>query len=104
MPNKNNSFNAEQFIAQSGFLAANPTFQLANLPAGLLTAFSMLSKRELQILRLIASGFTTRQIAEQLFTSAHTVNNQRAQISQKLGLQGAFSLLQFAQRHHQWLQ
>lgn len=74
--------------------------EIANVPTPVLLALSTLTQRELEVLHLIANGLTTRQIAEQLFISPHTVNNQRAQISQKLGLQGAFSLLQFAQRYH----
>ncbi len=73
------------------------------ISAAVLTALGTLSRREREVLRLIANGSTTRQIAERLFISPNTVNNQRAQISQKLGLRGPFSLLQFAQRYRYWL-
>ncbi len=82
--------------------ASEPT-QNIPIPIAQLADFNTLSRREREVLRLIGDGLTTRQIAERLFISPHTVNNQRAQISQKLSLRGAFSLLQFAQRYRQWL-
>ena len=48
-----------------------------------------LSERERQILRLIAESKTSKEIAETLGLHYRTVENQRAAISQKLGLQGA---------------
>ena len=36
-----------------------------------------LSTRELQVLRLFASGRTSKEVAEALFLSLHTVNNHR---------------------------
>lgn len=84
-------------------LQASEPAQDIPIPVAQLAEFNTLSRREREVLRLIADGLTTRQIAERLFVSPHTVNNQRAQISQKLGLRGAFSLLQFAQRYCKWL-
>lgn len=45
-----------------------------------------LSKRELEVLRLIARGHTNREIAERLFLSIRTVEGHRARIQRKLGL------------------
>lgn len=45
-----------------------------------------LSPRERDVLRLIASGLSTPEIAEQLGTSAGTVKNQTASILSKLGV------------------
>jgi DNA-binding NarL/FixJ family response regulator len=44
-----------------------------------------LSPREEEVLRLIALGFTTREIAERAHVSQRTVEAQRARIMQKLG-------------------
>ncbi len=44
----------------------------------------MLSKREKEVLRLIGQGLTSRQIAEQLFLSKHTVDQHRRNIISKL--------------------
>lgn len=38
---------------------------------------SILSDRELEIIQLIAAGFTTQQIAESLFRSYHTIATHR---------------------------
>jgi DNA-binding NarL/FixJ family response regulator len=55
-----------------------------------------LTKAERRILRLIAEKKTSREIAAELFISPRTVEAHRANISEKLGLRGSHSLLQFA--------
>lgn len=44
-----------------------------------------LTEREFQILRFVARGFITKQIAHELGTTDNTVENQRAMLSKKLG-------------------
>jgi DNA-binding NarL/FixJ family response regulator len=55
-----------------------------------------LTKAERRILKLIAEKKTSREIAGELFISPRTVEAHRANISGKLDLRGAHSLLQFA--------
>ncbi len=55
-----------------------------------------LTKTELNILRMIADGLTSKDIADELFISFKTVENHRSNISGKLGIKGAHSLLKFA--------
>ena len=55
-----------------------------------------LSKREGEVLRLIALGHTNADIAEQLFLSIRTVESHRAHIQQKLGLAGRAELVRYA--------
>lgn len=55
-----------------------------------------LSRRELEVLQLIGSGFTTSQIAEKLFISRKTVETHRSRIMQKLGLHKSPALVQYA--------
>jgi len=50
-------------------------------------------------LRLIADSRTSKEIAEQLGLHYRTIENQRASISQKLGLQGSHALVRFAFQH-----
>ncbi|RPD46386.1 helix-turn-helix transcriptional regulator [Hymenobacter sediminis] len=57
---------------------------------------SLLSSRELEILPLLAQGYTLPQIGEQLFISSATVNNHCARIREKLGLKGRNALIAFA--------
>ena len=58
-----------------------------------------LNERERHILRLIAASQTSKEIAETLGIHYRTVENQRAAISQKLGLQGSHALVKFAFEH-----
>jgi DNA-binding NarL/FixJ family response regulator len=55
-----------------------------------------LTVSERRILRLIADGKTTKEIADELFVSPRTVEHHRANISAKLGLSGKNALLTFA--------
>ncbi|HEX8529304.1 MAG TPA: LuxR C-terminal-related transcriptional regulator [Cytophagales bacterium] len=43
----------------------------------------MISKQEKKVLRLVAEGYTSKQIANQLFISLHTVNTHRRNILEK---------------------
>lgn len=55
-----------------------------------------LSKRELEVLRLLALGFTNRQIAEQLTVSKKTVDTYRVRVSEKLGLKSRADMVRYA--------
>jgi DNA-binding NarL/FixJ family response regulator len=55
-----------------------------------------LTPAEQRIIKLIAADFTSKEIAEKLGLSPHTVENHRSNISAKLGLSGSHSLLKFA--------
>lgn len=55
-----------------------------------------LSPAERRILKLIAEDLTSKEIGERLEISSHTVENHRANISEKLRLRGSHSLLKFA--------
>lgn len=55
-----------------------------------------LTVSERRVLRLIAEGKATKEIAEQLFISPRTVDHHRANIAAKLELKGKNALLTFA--------
>lgn len=55
-----------------------------------------LSNRELQILRMIARGISTRQAAGTLKLSVKTVESHRERIKRKLNLASGSQLLQYA--------
>lgn len=57
---------------------------------------SILSKREREILQLIAKGHTSHQIADALFIGKSTVDTHRKNMIRKLGLSGAGELLRYA--------
>ena len=55
-----------------------------------------LSEREKEALRLVALGYTSAEIAEQLNLSAKTVETYRARGMEKLGLRNRAALVRFA--------
>ena len=55
-----------------------------------------LSKRELEVLELIAKGYRTADIAEKLFVSIHTINSHRKNILKKLNLKSPAQLIVYA--------
>jgi DNA-binding CsgD family transcriptional regulator len=58
-----------------------------------------LSKRELEVLRLVAQGMTDAQIAEQLFISYRTVTTHLSSIFNKLGVSSRVSATRIAVEH-----
>jgi len=58
-----------------------------------------LSQRELQVIRLIALGSSTRDIAKELNLSAHTVKTHRRNINQKLDIHSPAGLVQYAYKN-----
>jgi DNA-binding CsgD family transcriptional regulator len=58
--------------------------------------YSQLSKRELDVLRMMALGKSVPETAEALFISSHTVETHRKNIRQKLGTTSYFELSQYA--------
>jgi len=57
---------------------------------------SVLTARECEILKLIAAGYTSKEIAEKLFISKNTVDTHRNKMLQKLNLANAASLVHYA--------
>jgi LuxR family transcriptional regulator len=58
--------------------------------------FMLLTKREKEIIKLIASGYNSRYISDLLFISLHTVNNHRKNILNKLNIKSLIDLIKFA--------
>ncbi len=59
---------------------------------------SSLSPREREILRLLAEGCSTKEIAEKLVISPSTVHSHRYNLMTKLGLTNRHELIQYARR------
>jgi DNA-binding NarL/FixJ family response regulator len=57
-----------------------------------------LSSRELEVVKLIAEGYSGRQIAEELVLSEKTVERHRSNILEKLGLSDRVELTRYAIR------
>ena len=57
-----------------------------------------LRPREVEVLRLIALGFTSAEISEKLYLSRRTVESHRRRIHSKLGLERRSELVEYALR------
>lgn len=79
--------------AVAEFLAADVSGEATRL------GHDALSDRELQVLRLIASGRSTRQIADTLSLSVNTVATYRRRIMEKLGLRSDVDIARYAMEH-----
>jgi DNA-binding NarL/FixJ family response regulator len=60
--------------------------------------FDVLTPRELQVLKLIAEAYTSKQIAEELVISVKTVERHRQNILDKLGMSDRVELTRYAIR------
>jgi two-component system, NarL family, response regulator NreC len=58
-----------------------------------------LTPREAEVLRLIAQGYTNRQMADQLSISVRTVESHRANLMGKLGLRSRVDLVRYAKEN-----
>jgi DNA-binding NarL/FixJ family response regulator len=59
----------------------------------------VLTPRELEIVTLVAEGYTNQAIADRLVLSIKTVQSHRANVMEKLGLRDITHLVRFALRH-----
>jgi DNA-binding NarL/FixJ family response regulator len=75
-----------EFVVEA--LAATP-----NMMSGDAKALSVLSKREAEVVRYLARGFTNREIAERMNLSQHTIKNYLFRVFDKLGVSSRVELL-----------
>jgi two-component system response regulator NreC len=62
-------------------------------------ATEALTPREVDVLRLLARGYTNRQIAQELNISPRTVEGHRSSLVSKLGFSGRVELMNYAEEH-----
>jgi DNA-binding NarL/FixJ family response regulator len=74
----------------SGYVRTRPVRRAAGRPADELT------ERERQVIRLIAGGRRTREIADMLSLSPKTIEKHRASIMRKLQLRNASAVAAYA--------
>ncbi len=60
---------------------------------------SILSERELEVLKLVALGNSNKEIAEMLFLSVKTVETYKTRVMEKLDLKSRTALVRFALQH-----
>ncbi|MDR3445997.1 response regulator transcription factor [Dyella sp.] len=68
-------------------------------PGGHADDHPALSKRETEVLRLFASGFTVTEIAGQLNRSVKTISRQKMDAMNKLGLKNDLDVYAYAREH-----
>jgi len=80
--------NAEQMNCLVDAVAQVPTVRLVNAKGA-----NLLSKREEEVVRLVAEGLSNHAIAQQLHLSDHTVKNHLFRIFEKLGISNRVELV-----------
>lgn len=75
-------------------LAGFPQMNISNADS----SYQELTSREQEIMRLLAQGNSTKEIAQKLYISAKTVENHRGHIMRKLNLHSAVELIRYAVR------
>jgi DNA-binding NarL/FixJ family response regulator len=78
---------------------ANVIPRLSMQKGGADSPLEALSDRELQVLKRLAEGNTSREIARDLHLSVKTVDTYRARLLTKLNLETTADLIRFALRH-----
>ena len=79
-------------------MVVNDVVQIVKGNAKVVFATDPLTSREREVLKLIAEGKSSKEIANLLFISVFTVNNHRASIMEKLNLNKATDLVKYAIR------
>ena len=67
--------------------------------SNLAQALQVLTPREIEVLKLVAEGYTNQEIADQLTLSIKTVQAHRANVMEKLELRDVTHLVRFALRY-----
>lgn len=96
---------AVRVVAAGGaYLDPGLAAQLADRPAGEARAPTgeALSDREHDVLRLLAVGYTNKEIAARLRISVKTVETYKTRAMEKLGLDSRVDIVRYAS-HHGWL-
>ena len=81
--------------------AAQPSslYQSPQSPQPQQDKLAILTPREIEVLKLVAAGHTSQEIADQLVVSIKTIQAHRANIMEKLELRDITQLVRFAVKH-----
>ena len=90
----------KKLLAGGKYVSASMAESLASaIGAGGQSAHEALSPRELEVLRMVATGMTIKEIAGELSLSDKTVATYRTRISRKLSLSTNVELARYAIKH-----
>jgi len=74
--------------------------ELVPVEGGIKLEFPQPTPRELDVLRLVVEGYTSRQAAKELGISTKTVESHRANVMGKLGVSNRMELVRYAKCHN----
>jgi DNA-binding NarL/FixJ family response regulator len=100
------SLNGEKTVAcvRAGVEDVIPKSHLSRLPNSISHAVSIrrplhrLTPRQIEVLRMVADGHRTREIANRLKLSVKTVESHRGEVMKRLGMHDVVSLVRYAFR------
>lgn len=88
------------YLTPSEQSSSSPTFgRMTANNTDLAQALRILTPREMEVLKLVAEGYTNQEIADKLVLSIKTVQAHRANVMEKLELHDVTQLVRFALRH-----
>ncbi len=97
----NTVYEGQKFLSHDIFIARAKTESSISFKDNPDEANSeQLTKREKEILSLIASGFKNKEIGEKLFISTRTVETHKTNIMNKLGFNSTIELIRFAMKNY----
>lgn len=89
-----------QVLAGKKYFSAEVTETLLTDPPAAVEAMEIdLTEREIEILKLIAEGYTNKEIGESLFISHRTVDAHRTNMMKKLEVNNVAGLVRFAMKN-----
>jgi len=91
-------YRGESFLSPSAAAAIVDECQQRNIVEGEQDPYQQLTDREREVLKLVAEGYTAREIAELLIVSPKTVDWYKASLMNKLNIHNKTDLIKFAIR------
>lgn len=87
----------EEFNGSRSQLLNFRTGEIIHLEAPTKVRFE-LTKREMEILKMVKEGYLSKEISDKLAISVHTVNTHRQRFLEKLGANNSFEAIMFASK------
>jgi DNA-binding NarL/FixJ family response regulator len=91
-------YKGESYLSPSAAAVLVQDHQVRNISSSEADPYDRLTDREREVLKLVAEGKTTREIAGMLFVSPKTVESYKTSMMNKLNIRGKTELIKFAVR------
>jgi len=91
-------YRGESYLSPSAATALVEEFQVKRGAEGEKDSYQQLTNREREVLKLLAEGYTAREIADMLVVSPKTVEWHRTSLMEKLNIHNKTDLIKFAIR------